>query len=270
MRIAFLDFWYDFEPKNNFFVHALQRVTDNVQVVDPKDADILFFSVFGNENSAYKNCKRIIYTGENISSHRLLSVADKSLSFEETSEHNARLPLWFLYIDWFGVGSYGNPNYLIPVEDLTFPNRWTGDRSKFMVSVYSNPVFNRQKAVQTISEKIDKVECFGKCHENKLAGAEKEKLDLLSSYKYNLCFENSKTNGYITEKLLHARASGCAPVYWGASDVLDDFNDAMIVFDEDWDKLIKDISAFDMEKLSMPILKDTSLNNAYRALKHVI
>jgi alpha(1,3/1,4) fucosyltransferase len=29
--------------------------------------------------------------------------------------------------------------------------------------------------------------------------------------------------GYVTEKLFHAKAAGCVPIYWGAPDVELDF-----------------------------------------------
>jgi hypothetical protein len=41
----------------------------------------------------------------------------------------------------------------------------------------------------------------------------------VSKYKFNFCPENSKFNGYLTEKPLQAMIAGCIPIYLGAPDV---------------------------------------------------
>jgi hypothetical protein len=37
--------------------------------------------------------------------------------------------------------------------------------------------------------------------------------------------ENSKNNNYITEKILHGFTANTIPVYWGANNILDYFNE---------------------------------------------
>ncbi|MDZ4655329.1 MAG: glycosyltransferase family 10 [Coriobacteriia bacterium] len=46
-----------------------------------------------------------------------------------------------------------------------------------------------------------------------------EKLDVLSEYKFSLCYENTSFPGYITEKIFDCFAAGSIPVYLGAPDV---------------------------------------------------
>jgi GR25 family glycosyltransferase involved in LPS biosynthesis len=46
----------------------------------------------------------------------------------------------------------------------------------------------------------------------------------MESYKFAITYENAKAPGYVTEKLLHAKAAGCVPIYWGAAEVADDFD----------------------------------------------
>lgn len=41
----------------------------------------------------------------------------------------------------------------------------------------------------------------------------------LPLYHYNICVENSMVPGYVTEKIFHAMAAGCIPVYKGAPDI---------------------------------------------------
>ena len=46
----------------------------------------------------------------------------------------------------------------------------------------------------------------------------------LQRYKFMVCFENRKQSHYVTEKLAHAYAAGCVPVYWGAPEARRWFN----------------------------------------------
>lgn len=47
-----------------------------------------------------------------------------------------------------------------------------------------------------------------------------EKLDVLSKYRFQICYENSYAiPGYISEKIFDAFFAGCVPIYWGAVDV---------------------------------------------------
>ncbi|MCW3089474.1 MAG: hypothetical protein JWP81_543 [Ferruginibacter sp.] len=41
------------------------------------------------------------------------------------------------------------------------------------------------------------------------------KLELLGGYRFNICFENTAHPYYCTEKIWHAIAAGCLPVYYG-------------------------------------------------------
>jgi hypothetical protein len=43
----------------------------------------------------------------------------------------------------------------------------------------------------------------------------KEKLDILSNYYFNICFENTSHDNYITEKIWHSIIGGCLPIYYG-------------------------------------------------------
>jgi len=99
MKITFSDFWQypkAFDPNNNFFIHIIRDLFEDVEVVEPEDADVMFFSLFGNENGRYKDCKKIFFTGENVRPN--FKRCDYSLTFD-ADEHegkNFRLPLWYL------------------------------------------------------------------------------------------------------------------------------------------------------------------------------
>ena len=53
-------------------------------------------------------------------------------------------------------------------------------------------------------------------------------------YRFCLSLENTKIEGYITEKILAAFQGGCIPIYWGTTEVFDLFNSkAFIYYDFD-------------------------------------
>ena len=229
MKITFSDFWQypkAFDPNNNFFIHVIRELYENVEIVHPEDADVMFFSVFGNENGRYKNCKKIFFTGENISPN--FKKCDYSLTFEKDSYggKNFRLPLWYLYVDWFNVKTYDNPQWLIPESYLYGENEFTlKPKDKFCTIVYGKQIESRINAVQNISSNYKNVDVFGKANPNHyLPDGEKYKLDLISNYKFSLCYENSVTPGYHTEKLLHGKIAGNIPIYYGDITVDKDFN----------------------------------------------
>ena len=226
MKVCFSDFWTPFDPNNNFFTHIIRDLFQEVEIVEPEDADVMFFSVFGNENGRYKNCKKVFFTGENVQPNFRRCDYSLTFDFNDHGGKNYRLPLWYLYIDWFGVETYDNPGWLIPESYLYNHNEFTQKKKdKFCSIVYGKQIESRINAVQNISSNYKKVDVFGKANPNYyLPDGEKYKLDLISSYKFSLCYENSVTPGYHTEKLLHGKIAGNVPIYYGDETISQDFN----------------------------------------------
>jgi hypothetical protein len=46
-----------------------------------------------------------------------------------------------------------------------------------------------------------------------------DKAEIISGYRFNLCFENLSYPGYITEKIFDSMIAQTIPVYWGAPDI---------------------------------------------------
>ena len=223
MKICFSDFWSPFDPNNNFFIHLLKQSFENVEVVNPEDADIMFFSVFGMENTLYKNCKKIFFTGENQRPN--FKNCDYSLTFDfnDYEGKNFRLPLWYLYIDWFNVKTYDNPQWLIPESYLYGENEFTKkSKDKFCSTVFSAFYEKRINAINKLSN-YKQVDVYGK-YGTQLEYGERNKLNIVSDYKFSICFENSIYPGYFTEKLLHAKITGTIPLYYSDLSFDNDFN----------------------------------------------
>jgi hypothetical protein len=258
IKITFSDFWQPFNPNNNFFIYLIQEMFENVEVVNPEDADFMFFSVFGNENRCYNHCKKIFFTGENIRPDFNNCDYSFTFDFDEHQGRNFRLPLWYLYIDWFNVGTYENPQWLIPESYLYGENEFTQiPKEKFCAIVFGKLVESRLNAIQKISE-YKRVDVYGKANPNYIIpDGEKYKLNLISNYKFSLCYENSVSPGYHTEKLLHGKIAGNIPIYYGDVTIEKDFNSKSFINSVNMsnEQLVETVKEIDLnDKLYLNIL----------------
>jgi len=56
--------------------------------------------------------------------------------------------------------------------------------------------------------------------QGEIAGAYDAKLDMISKYKFSLCFENNPDEpGYVSEKIVHCMCARSVPIYFGPKDV---------------------------------------------------
>ena len=230
MKIGFLDMGSWFNVKNNFFVNSLNQTFENIKFVEPNQADILIFSVFGKENKKfrYKFKKRVFYSGEPWDTEKYNF--DYSLTYEPKSKKNFQLPVWMFYIDWFNLNQSDNVNnWHIPQNYLTSYNPFSEkQKTKFCSFVFSRTSEQRENIVNVLN-KINKVDSYGnlwgETPKNKsLKNGQYYKIDTISDYKFNISFENLVKKGYITEKLLQARIAGCIPIYSGDDSVYEVFN----------------------------------------------
>ncbi len=61
-------------------------------------------------------------------------------------------------------------------------------------------------------------------------GSLKNKIDVLSNYKFALAYENLRDEpGYITEKIFDCLRAGTVPIYWGASNINDYVDQAAFI-----------------------------------------
>ncbi len=56
------------------------------------------------------------------------------------------------------------------------------------------------------------------------------KLEALKDYAYTIVIENEQSKGWFTEKLIDAFQTGCIPIYWGAPDIYDYFENTKGIF----------------------------------------
>jgi len=262
MKVSFLDFWEypkAFDPNNNFLTHLLKLTFDNVQIVGPDDADVIIYTCFGDKHKKYNHCKKIFYTGECLRPDYNECDYSITFDFESYDNKNIRIPLWYFYIDWFSVKTYDNPEYLIPVDYLIGENEFTKkEKSKFCSAVFSKNNDIRFQFVKKLNL-YKNVDCYGKVHNNYLPDGEKYKMDVISNYKFNLCFENTIHPGYFTEKLLHAKIAGCIPIYYSDKSYSNDFNTKCCI------NLIDFESEYDLVEYIKKIDNDDDLYNKIKS-----
>ncbi len=252
MKIGFVDFWTGFNPKNNFFFHSINKLGIKFKIVKPKKADVLFFSCFGNQNLEYTDARKIFFLSEDFNLENFSF--DYSISHVPTSveiSSNFRLPLWKMYLDWFGVTTYTNPEYLIPLEYIDKKNEFNNiPKNDFCSIVYSSEYFFRDKYIDLVSTYKD-VDVFGKNkYGNLLPEGEYYKLEKLSNYKFSLAMENEISRGYLCEKLIHAKIAGNIPLFYGDDYAKIDFNPNSFIHITDFDdqSLLDKITEIDSNK----------------------
>jgi len=208
IKLAFADFWGQFDPAHNYFTRLLSARYD-LELVD-RDADFLIYSCFGASHRRHRGT-RIYFTGENTRPN--FRQCDYAFSFDhcDRPEH-FRLPLY---------GLYGDPHWLVkwPVDAEAILRAKTG----FCNFVYSNPrCKTRVKFFHKLS-KYKRVDAGGRLLNN-IGGPVKSKLDFLRQYKFTIAFENSSHPGYTTEKIVEPMQAQSLPIYWGNPLVDRDFN----------------------------------------------
>ena len=205
LKVAFSDFWKDFDSRNNFLAEALSTQFD-WEVSD--SPDVLICSLFG-ENWASYSCPRILFVGENIQSD--LSHFDASLTFEPSSKTNYYLPLYRFY------GVY---------RDVFKPRRLSRtalEQKKSIAAVFSNAKQRLRNQVYFRFAKKFGADSGGRAF-NTVGGPVPDKAAFVQNYKFSLAFENTSWPGYTTEKLLEAYGYGTVPIYWGDPQVESYFN----------------------------------------------
>lgn len=261
MKISFTDFWWKFNPRENFFVDACRANSESVQVVEPEKADIIFYSCFGNDHLKY-NTKKVYYTGESTDPN--YKHCDYAITFNlnEPCDKHFRLPLWMIYIDWFSAGArYSNPQFMFSPAQLQQNAYYDVDPKYSCVAVFNrDPIGNRTEFLQKMSKHMQ-VHAFGEPFV-KIPYGEDEKCKVVSQFKFHMCFENKYKPGYHTEKLFHAKMCGTIPLYWSAPTYKIDFNPACCLHLDNFesiDHLVEEVLATNADPAKYAALRDQPL-----------
>lgn len=228
--------WWIYKLFENYFSNGVELTKDY------KNCDILLFSVFGDgEEYKHTNAKYRVFTSWetrfyiDIAQERM-QYANFSLTYMPTNGINFRMPLWYSWIDWWNLNK--TENYIqvcgqsnqfigrnILSDDLvpspnninkTYDSKSVWERPGFCCTLVGNleleSYYIRNEIYNEITNKIEQVDGYGLAFNNRFEG---NKIELLKNFKFNICYENSIHEGYVTEKLFDAKFAGCVPIYYG-------------------------------------------------------
>lgn len=211
--VAFQGFWPGFRSDDNEIFNLLQHASAIIGLEithNHTDPDLLVYSCFGDPCfNKFPAATRFLYLGENVRPD--FSETDYCMTFEMSSlcGRNVYLPLWLLRSTKYAPRIVDYQTYQ---SDELEESRAGNGGEDAVVYIGNNSTANRIEAITVLRQHGICVDCFGS-----QTRPVPNKIDTLKKYKYNLCFENSYTPGYVTEKIVDSFLGGSFPIYWGGA-----------------------------------------------------
>jgi len=228
-RIRYFTFWTLNHPIRdnwfrNFITHHKIQKEKRINIISPGGSKYVV-------NFITKSEPRIFFNSENSKSNllacdvwsdHLRGKVDLALGFyDEVDKHNnyMRFPFWILYLVPFDASLEDLKKLIDKYNSIENRNN---SRNQFAVLI-SRFDFNgiRSEMINSINQ-IQHVSCAGNFANNTKDLFEKynnNKLEYLKEFKFNICPENTNSDGYVTEKLFEAIQAGCIPIYWGSDNL---------------------------------------------------
>ena len=250
--------------ETNFLIKGIEHFCEIVD--DVKAPEYVLYSCFGSSHLIYSNAVKIFICDENV--YPDFNQCDYAIG-------SLRLNCGGRYL-WFPpcFSTYLNrdlPN--LPKLDYTMAQR------KFCSFIYSQACIGqgailRKEFCQELM-KYKHVDCPGAILHNMdapelakrgdSANWNTSKIQFLSNYKFNIAFENSSNDGYITEKLMDAYLANTVPIYYGSEGNVAPFPKASMICVNDYpdfESLMNKIIEVDQnDDVYMSMLKANPLRN---------
>lgn len=259
IKIKFVGFWKGFDYTNQHIYKLLTKHYD-VQVVD-NDPEYIICSVFGNP---YEYCKypqvRIMYVGENYIPN--LNIVDYGICNYPIKLQDRTFYFPFC-LDEFGhcedlQSKDRNYSDNILKEKIYFANFIAGHESENAI---------RGNFFKMLDSEYKRVESVGSYLNNQPDGKRVQwdndsKRQFQKKCKFTLCFESTKHEGFVTEKITDAFYADTIPIYYGSDSVKDIYNEKAFINCADYPNFesvlakIKELDEDDtkyMEMLRQPI-----------------
>jgi hypothetical protein len=242
------------------FPRAVSPGTEVQFLLNPTSSpDVLIYSFFGEKHKQY-DCRKIFVSGE----PKNLSRLQVDLLIDCKNDPSLRRPGLFFYMPFY-VTSFHERFQNAPEElvKLDTPNIETvlASKTKFCAFLYSRPVEFRNSLYDIVSS-YKQVDALGKARgkddylsDRNVYEVGKQTFNDLAvqkycPYKFVICCENSRHQGYITEKIISAMLANAIPIYLGAPDITDHFNpDSFIdvAAFPNWERAVQRIKEIDQD-----------------------
>lgn len=210
IRRTALKKWY-----KDFFLSVVEnRFTFKVNEIKP---DFIFHEAHFIDVIKYSGI-RIAFAAENVRID--FNISDYGIGFDhlEFQDRYLRFPLYLLYTDATRLAQHRSAF----IKDKKASEWYDRKFCNFLVSNGAASEF-RVKFFNELSK--SKQVHSGGGFMNNVGRKIIDKYAWQSEYKFSLCFENSSTSGYLTEKLIEAYASNTVPIYWGDPDAFGKLSD---------------------------------------------
>jgi hypothetical protein len=218
LGLGFVDWYQGFERDVNSFIDLFSRAGLKPRITAVEDADILVAGAYGNRlasDPVLRDDKLVIFvTGENLCPSYDIHDFSISTRIRDFCGKNIRFP------QWLGDLSFDASRIRLKPTSRRSPHYSAGPRDLLVSAIYNNSTPEREELLFCLRREfgLENVHVYGSQRTGEV-----DKFEILSRTVINLCFENSLGEGYVTEKLLHARAMGCKALYWGDSSFSGDF-----------------------------------------------
>jgi alpha(1,3/1,4) fucosyltransferase len=221
IRVAAFHFWPSFRAEE--LSARFPCLARKYRIVaDQERPHIAFFSVFKNGRMTEMppppdlGVPAVFLTGEDVMPD--MRRCDAAISFRRdiSSPRHMRIPNWVHRMHLSGT----SPRSLLSEHR---PPARRGNR--FCLFLYTHRVALREAFCRLLAERKP-VDAPGRSLNNMpaIGGGIGDKLALQSQYRFTIAFENARSPGYTTEKLVESFCAGSLPVYWGDPLVHLDFN----------------------------------------------
>ena len=240
--VKYLDFWPNFKIEKFDIHHILQ---ERYEVILSDTPDYVFFGEFGRRNINIENridCVKIFLSIENRKPNFFICDYAIGLHYIDKGDRYCRKPT-----DTSKLSQMKTIYNITKLKNVNIKDK------KFCAWLVSNGGSKaRNLFYQKLSE-YKKIDSGGK-FKNNIGYIVQNKKEFLKNYKFSICFENSKKDGYISEKLFDAFESGTIPIYFGDDSIKQLINNKAYIH-------VKDQSDFE-EKIEL-IKKIDNDDNLY-------
>lgn len=213
----FLEYFFNFIDDNN--------ITNKIKVYDIQDVDEIYESKYINVLLCVENCnywkhyKMINKYGNFGNENFKIYIYNHFNKIVKTDKYIV-IPVIFLQVNYF-INNYINikPTKYIPFNDKKFCLQVS-----FSKNEQTRDIIN--KTLESLNKigYVDNISKYKYLIHNKSCYHSNDLLNLFQSYKFILCFENSLSEGYITEKIFNVFFSRTIPIYFGPKDKDNYFN----------------------------------------------
>jgi hypothetical protein len=213
-------------PKNIFIKQFLPRKYEYIFVENDEEADICIVGVQHTDNNKLRKDEiNVLFSLENLAVGRphyqhFNKFGDYGNNMIDTFIYNhkseaSKIPKMIPTIHF-------RMNYFKKIqEEWKNIKKIPFEEKKFCLFTSQNLLNENKQIAFNVLSSIGEVDVMRNFPHllNKTCYHSKELLELFNQYKFVMCFENSHTEGYITEKIFNIFLAGSIPLYNGAPDI---------------------------------------------------